>query len=209
MVSTPKVHLCLICLKSGPFCEAVQVTSLLQDMSETTLKTRPPPNSTVNPNTTNATAGVASYSLLKTCQVLVDAPDGSSVTARALTRLRQPPLCWSISLKVSPFLSLTRTQRHLESRVCRTTLQAIANFNISPVSDLAKRFSVTAAVVSRVTCDLPLQPVPFNLKWTHLNNLPLTDPDFGHPGRVYMLLVLMFLSKYYAKASSLVHQTLP
>ena len=51
---------------------------------------------------------------------------------------------------------------------------------------------MTAIVVPRVTCDLPLHPIPFDLKWTHLNDLPLADPDFGRPGRVDMLLGVMF-----------------
>ena len=40
----------------------------------------------------------------------------------------------------------------------------------------------------RVTCDLPLLPVPFNSKWTHLSNLHLADPDFGRPGTIDLLL---------------------
>lgn len=46
--------------------------------------THPPPEATPNPIATNAAAGMASNSLLMTCNVLVDAPDRSSVTACAL-----------------------------------------------------------------------------------------------------------------------------
>ena len=127
-----------------------------------------------------------------TCQVLVDAPNGSSVTARALLNSassvsfvsERPSQSWSFppshqNTKISGVAGLSHN----------SPLQAVANFNISPVSDLTKRFSVTA-VVPRVTCDLSLHPVLFNLKWTHLNDLPLADPDFGRPGRVDMLLVV-------------------
>ena len=43
-------------------------------------------------------------------------------------------------------------------------------------------------MILRVTCDLPLQPVPFNSKWTHLSGSQLADPDFGHPGKIDILL---------------------
>ena len=47
---------------------------------------------------------------------------------------------------------------------------------------------VTAVVVPRVTCGLPLTPVPFQLNWKHLADLPLADPGFGQPSRIDMLL---------------------
>ena len=43
-------------------------------------------------------------------------------------------------------------------------------------------------MVPCITCDLPLQPVPFDSKWTHLSSLKLADPDFGHPGKIDVLL---------------------
>ena len=46
---------------------------------------------------------------------------------------------------------------------------------------------MTATVVPRVTCDLPLQPVYNGSNWNHISNLSLTDPDFGTPGRIDLL----------------------
>ena len=48
--------------------------------------------------------------------------------------------------------------------------------------------NITAVVVPKVTCDLPLAPVPFQLDWKHLSDLPLADPGFGQPGRIDLLL---------------------
>ena len=45
--------------------------------------------------------------------------------------------------------------------------------------------------VEDVTCDLPLHPVPFNTKWSHLSGIALADPDFGSPGRIDLLLGLL------------------
>ena len=47
---------------------------------------------------------------------------------------------------------------------------------------------MNAVVVPRVTCDLPLQPIPFKTEWSHLTDLTLADPDFGRPGRIDILL---------------------
>ena len=47
---------------------------------------------------------------------------------------------------------------------------------------------MTAVVVPRVTCDLPLHPISFDLKWRHLQGIPLADPDFGLPRRIDILL---------------------
>ena len=49
-------------------------------------------------------------------------------------------------------------------------------------------FAVSVIVVPRVTCDLPVHPVPFNYKWEHIKGLRLADPEFGKPGRVDILL---------------------
>ena len=37
-------------------------------------------------------------------------------------------------------------------------------------------------------CDLPLQPAHHGSNWTHLSDIALTDPDYGIPGRVDILL---------------------
>ena len=65
--------------------------------------------------------------------------------------------------------------------------QSTTSFSIS--SRLSeKKINVTAIVVQRVTCDLPLYPVPFDVKWKHLTDLQFADPMFGHPGRIDVLL---------------------
>ena len=48
--------------------------------------------------------------------------------------------------------------------------------------------TVTAIVVPKVTCDLPLHPIIHKSSWTHLEGITLADPDFNRPGRVDVLL---------------------
>ena len=39
-----------------------------------------------------------------------------------------------------------------------------------------------------VTCDLPLQQIPFKPEWMHLSDLTLADPDFGQLDQIDLLL---------------------
>lgn len=63
-------------------------------------------------------------------------------------------------------------------------LQSVATFTISPLLSSIEKPQVSAIVVPSVTCDLPTQPVHFNAKWSHLNNLHLAYPNFGQPNKI-------------------------
>ena len=69
-------------------------------------------------------------------------------------------------------------------------MQAFTKFVVSPLQEPDKAIGVNAVVVPRVTCDLPLQPIPFKTEWSHLTDLTLADPDFGRPGRIEILLAV-------------------
>ena len=71
---------------------------------------------------------------------------------------------------------------------CGSPSQSIVSFSVSAAQSSGKKIDVTAIVVSRVTCDLPTHPVPFDVNWKHLTDLQLADPAFGHPGRIDILL---------------------
>ena len=47
---------------------------------------------------------------------------------------------------------------------------------------------VEAYVLKKVTKDLPLHPIPLALKWDHLSDLELADPEFRTPARIDLLL---------------------
>ncbi len=66
--------------------------------------------------------------------------------------------------------------------------QFLASFSISPARPSQTKINVTAVVVPKVTCDLPFHPIPFKTEWSHLSNLQLADPGFGHPGKIDILL---------------------
>ena len=67
-------------------------------------------------------------------------------------------------------------------------IQHISSFTISAVRSCSRKLEITAIVVPKVKCDLPVHPVPFDLKWKHLFDLSLADPTFGQPRRIDILL---------------------
>ena len=66
--------------------------------------------------------------------------------------------------------------------------QYISNFRILAVKSARRKIDITAVIVPKVTCDLPVHPVPSDSKWKHLTSLSLADPTFGKPGRIDILL---------------------
>ena len=61
-------------------------------------------------------------------------------------------------------------------------LQAVAQFQLSSLKPGGRKIDITAIVVPKVTCDLPMSPVSFQMDWTHLQELSLADPGFTQPG---------------------------
>ena len=205
--STLKSHkLCINCLRPGHFvkhcksahrcqkCQKPHHTLLHMEAKEEIPDSSPPANPvipSVTPISTHAAVGIKSSLLLMTYRVNVVLPEGRSVEARALLDaasstsfisqrlvdcLHLP--CSQQNAKISGVAGLTRT----------SALQSIAQFAVCPVLSPSKWMDVTAVVTPRVTCDLPLHPVPFNPKWNHLSGISFADPDFGSPARIDLLL---------------------
>ena len=61
-------------------------------------------------------------------------------------------------------------------------------FQVSGIEDFAEKIRVEAYVLKKVTKDLPLHPIPIALKWDHLSDLELADPEFRTPAWVDLLL---------------------
>ena len=141
----------------------------------------------VVPVSSSMASSVACDSLLMTCRVHIEAPDGSVVEARAL--LDSASSASFISDRLASSLSLPRSNRMVSiSGIAglshHTQNHATALFTVRSAT---KSFEVAAIVVPRVTRDLPFHPVPFSSSWTHLLDLPLADPNFGQPGRIDIL----------------------
>ena len=69
-----------------------------------------------------------------------------------------------------------------KSRNCVVTL------NVSSLQHINKNMNVTAEVVDKVSCDLPLQDASSVRELPYIKSLKLEDPSFDKPGRIDLLL---------------------
>ena len=146
---------------------------------------------------TNTAIQLRSNSLLMTCRILIHAPDGTSVEARAL--LDNASSASFISERLTQSLRLPRAKQNtrisgIAGLSHNSSKQSLTSFSISPVTSCQLKVSMTAVVVLKVTCDLPFSPIPFKAGWDHLSDLELTDPGFGQPGRIDLLGVDVFVA---------------
>ena len=70
----------------------------------------------------------------------------------------------------------------------RTPIQSVASLQITPLYCNNREINLTAIVLPKFTCDLPVSPVPFDSSWSHVSDLLLADPAFGLPGLIDLLL---------------------
>ena len=202
MVSLLKSHdLCINCIRPGHFlkqCKSLHRCQKCQRPHHTLLhresssnKSEAQPSLLVNSVVSNAATGIKSNCLLMTCHVLIDAHDGSSVEARAI--VDSASSASFVSERISQSLCPPRSHQNARTPGVAglyhsSPFQAIAILTISSVMTPTRKFKVTVVVVPKVTCDLSLHPVTFDLSWKHLMNIPLADPDFGRPARIDLLL---------------------
>ena len=135
--------------------------------------------------------GIKSNVLLMTCRILVEAPDGSSVEARAL--LDKGSSASFVSTRLAQSSRLPRSHQSVRisgvaGLACNSSSRHIATFNVSSLHSPHRKLNMSAVIVPRVTCDLPLHPTPLDRKWDHLARIQLADPGFGDPGRIDLLL---------------------
>ena len=131
-----------------------------------------------------------------TCRVLVQSSDGSTMEARAI--LDSGSAASFVSERLAQGLHLSRSNQNVSisgvAGFVRNSSHPITSFQVSSLQDPCKRFPVTAVIVSHVTSDLPLQPIPLNQTWNHLSGLQLADPNFGSPGKIDLLLGVEILA---------------
>ena len=197
--------LCLNCFKPGHFakqCASTHKCKRCQKAHHTLLHddsrdTQPPSSSHRAPTVVEPVASHTSTgsnlpnTLLMTCQVGIKAPNGTLVKVRAL--LDSGSTTSFVSERVVQSLNLSRRSQCLTvSGIGGTThnspLSSVSTLEISSLHVPSTKFAITAIVVPRVTCDLPLRPVYNHSNWSHLSNITLADPDFATPGKIDLLL---------------------
>ena len=129
-------------------------------------------------------------SLLMTAQVLITAPGGQTIQARALI---DPGATLSlVSNKVTQQLQLPLSKARIaftgvQVTPCKTS-NHLTDLVLSPVQGGQPRVTVTAAVVTKVTDNLPAQELPAVRELSHLQELELADPRFHIPAKIDLLI---------------------
>ena len=59
---------------------------------------------------------------------------------------------------------------------------------MSGVDNNSEKVGIEAYVLKKITMDLPLEPIPADIKWEHILYQKLADPDFRTPARIDLLL---------------------
>ena len=167
--------LCLDCLKPGHFskqCPSQNRCRRCQRPHHTLLHddSRESPSNTVTPQVPPLTASTEPIvssnisagsnvpnTLLMTCQVRIKAPDGTFIKARAL--LDSGSTMSFISECIVQSCCLNRcsqcfTVSEIGGMSHKSPLNSISTFEISSLYSSQDKYSITAIVVLRVTCDL-------------------------------------------------------
>ena len=127
-----------------------------------------------------------------TCCVLIKTRDVPFVEERAL--LDNSSSASFISERLAQNLQLPHSPQTIHifgiaGSSLRVPIQSIASLRITPLyGDSSKKIDLTAIGLPKVTCDLPVSPVPFDSSWSHISDLLLADPAFGLHGHIDLLL---------------------
>ena len=128
--------------------------------------------------------------MLMTCQVIVQGPNGSTARVRAL--LDSGSETSSITERLAQQLGLSQRRGPVITCIGKTTPpirpRGQVNIHVTDVQQSGKVHSVQALVLTKITSNTPAYPVSEQRSWTHLTNLSLTDPDYGTPSSVDLLL---------------------
>ena len=104
-----------------------------------------------------------------------------------------------ISTGAANSLQLLRTQTHITfSGVQDSTsdpYHALVSVKMSSLQEPEQPYHISAAVVPKVTCNLPLQGASGVQDLPYLKDLELADPTFYLPGRIDLLLGENILSQ--------------
>ena len=97
-----------------------------------------------------------------------------------------------ISTKAANSLQLPKTATHITFSGVQDSSSApshaLVHVSLSPVQAPHQSLEISAALVNKVTCDLPLQGAAGVQNLPHLKDLDLADPTFYLPGKIDLLL---------------------
>lgn len=173
MISVVKTNgLCMNCVRPGHYvkdCTSSHRCKRCQKAYHTLLhleapsSAQEPPPALPTSVSNHAATGMQSHLLLMMCRVLVEAPNGYTTESRALLD------CGSSASFVSESLAqrLSLPRSSLNARISgvagltsNSVARSITRLKISSVQYNSRKFDITAVIVPRVTCNLPLHSLP-------------------------------------------------
>lgn len=110
----------------------------------------------------NAAVKLKYSALLMTCKFLINSPDGLNVEARALLNNASSASFVSEHLVQSLNLPLTCQKFHIfgiGGSSPRSPVQSIVNIQVKLMHPNGKVIDITAIIIPKVTCDLPVSPI--------------------------------------------------
>ena len=181
-------NLCSNCLAGGHSTSNCKSTRSCRDCSQrhhTSIHQQ-----AVSTPVNHATSVGVGNGLLPTAQVLIIAPNGKELQARAL--IDEGAGLSLVIKRVAQLLELPLTPEKLTLSVAQgeTTkpLTHSTSFIISSLHNRSVEIPCDAAVAPTVTCDLPPLPIHQVQDLPHVMGLPLADPNYHLPGRIDLLL---------------------
>ena len=128
--------------------------------------------------------------LMITSNVSVQGPNGKSIVTRAL--LDSGASMSMLSNKVAHTLQLPRQATNISFSGAQDTplqgSQHLTQVSLCTLSSSEPIASLTAAIVVKITCNLPLQGAAHVRDMPHISPLALADPTFHMPGQIDLLL---------------------
>ena len=189
-------HLCFNCLAPGhktADCRSYGRCRTCRDKHHTLVhQDKPPSPAPVAVIHAAASTGPPTIqaSLTMTSKVLLTGPTGQTLVARAL--LDSGSTISLITARTANTLKLPRTSTLITFSGVQDSVaspsHSLVNVCLSPLQESEQQHQIVAAVVSTVTCDLPLQGAEGVRDLPHLKGLKLADPTFYSPGRIDLLI---------------------
>ena len=182
--------LCSNCLPMGlnsADCRSVYKCRECNQSHHTTIHQEPPATPIHSFTPSSPTVQDA---LMMTALVKASGPDNQEMSARAL--IDSGAAMTLVTHRVARMLHLPLTKANLsftgvQGTPCKSS-HHLTTLTLSPIEGSQKKVTETAAVVQKVTDNLPVQSAPSISDLPHIQYLTLADPTYHEPGRIDILL---------------------
>ncbi len=133
---------------------------------------------------------ILTSTLLMTAQVIVESSEGSKVNARSLLDTGATTSLVTQRLVQQLKLKCTKHNLHIHGvqDISIGSSSKATSFKVSPTYISPTNIQVSAAVVSKVTANLPHEVVREASSWSFLKEIQLANPSFDCPGQIDMIL---------------------